>query len=226
MLQSPLPRDSPLHDGECGKHSTISPSRRLGHFHRSCGYLFPHTHPHRLPKMSSISDSGHYITIPGTVVWPFSSTLGILQDYDRDQNAGTCNGHHVSGQPNSTPVTTHPQEIERPCRHSVMPFPDVRYRIVSTSIYLLSTDTGMGNPIIGSVCNEVKWRIFTAWCNIQHINPLLATESVVSDFLFHLHTEKHLAISTMAGYQMAIANTLCATCGVEVGRNSAMKLLL
>ena len=49
---------------------------------------------------------------------------------------------------------------------------------------------------------ESKWRIFTAWCNIQHINPLSATESVVSDFLLHLHTEKHLAISTMAGYQM------------------------
>ena len=63
----------------------ISPSKRLRHFHRSCGYLFPHTHPHRLPKMSSISDSGHHIPIPGTVVWPFSSTLGILQDYDRDQ---------------------------------------------------------------------------------------------------------------------------------------------
>ena len=31
------------------------------------------------------TDSGHYIPIPGTAVWPFSSTLGILQDYDRDQ---------------------------------------------------------------------------------------------------------------------------------------------
>ena len=85
VLQSPLPRDSPLHDGECGKHSAISPSRRMGHFHRSCGYLFPHTHPQRLPKMSSISDSGHHIPIPGTAVWPFSSILGIYQDYDRDQ---------------------------------------------------------------------------------------------------------------------------------------------
>ena len=50
VLQSPLSRDSPLHDGECGKHSAISPSRCLGHFHRSCRYLFPHTHPQRLPK--------------------------------------------------------------------------------------------------------------------------------------------------------------------------------
>ena len=93
LISQLLPRDSPLHDGECGKHSTISPSRRLGHFHRSCGCLFPHTHPYRLPKMSSISDSGHHIPIPGTTVWPFSSTLGIHQDYDRDQNAGTRDGH-------------------------------------------------------------------------------------------------------------------------------------
>ena len=28
-------RDSPLHDGECRKHSAISPSISLGHFHRS-----------------------------------------------------------------------------------------------------------------------------------------------------------------------------------------------
>ena len=274
---------------------------------------------------------------------------------------------HVSGQPNSTPGTTHPREIERPCRHSVTPFPDVRYRMVSTSICLPSTDTGMGSPIIGSVCIKVesqtsticvpcsrsishgsrysvnelectmgiriattssvttgaregptwpvqtdprcptlapgdlvpttlrdvgtistpdtqhssviipalrsdpsryvqfptthvegirdtlcsrdlsvdvvsrvsrpklestlaiyksKWRIFTAWCNIQHINPLSATESVVLDILLHLHTENHLAISTIAGYQMPITNTLRAISGAEVGRNPALKSLL
>ena len=73
---------------------------------------------------------------------------------------------------------------------------------------------------------ESKWRIFTAWCNIQHINPLSATESVMSDFLFHLHTEKHLAISTIAGYQMAVANTIRATSSAEVRRNPALKSLL
>ena len=57
----------------------------------------------------------------------------------------------------------------------------------------------------------------TAWCNIQHINPLSASESVVSDFLLHLHTEKQLAISTIAGYQMAIANTIRATSSAKVG---------
>ena len=60
--------------------------------------------------------------------------------------------------------------------------------------------------------SESKWRIFTAWCNIQHINPLSASESVVSDFLLHLHTEKHLAISTIAV--------------AEIGRNPALKSLL
>ena len=102
VLKSPLPRDSPLHDGECGNHSPISPLRRLGHFHRSCGYLFPHTHPQRLPKMSSISDSGHHIPIPGTAVWSFSSTLGINQDFDRDQNAGTRDRHQSLSVPGSS----------------------------------------------------------------------------------------------------------------------------
>ena len=45
LISHLLPRDSPLPDGECRKHSAISPSRCLGHFHRSCGYLFPHIHP-------------------------------------------------------------------------------------------------------------------------------------------------------------------------------------
>ena len=76
------------------------------------------------------------------------------------------------------------------------------------------------------VIYESKWRIFTAWCNIQHINPFSATESVVSDFLLHLHTEKHMAISTIAGYQIANASTLRATSGAEVGRNPALKSLL
>ena len=36
--------------------------------------------------MSSISNSGHHIPIfPITAVWPFASTLGIHQYYDRDQ---------------------------------------------------------------------------------------------------------------------------------------------
>ena len=73
---------------------------------------------------------------------------------------------------------------------------------------------------------ESKWRIFTAWCNIQHICSLSATESVVSDLFIHLHTEKHLGISTIAGYQMAITNSLRATSGAEVGRNPALKSLL
>ena len=45
-----LPRYSSLHDGECKKYSEISPSRHLGHFHRSCGCLFPYTLPQRLRK--------------------------------------------------------------------------------------------------------------------------------------------------------------------------------
>ena len=58
---------------------------------------------------------------------------------------------HVSGQPDSTPGTTHPREIERSCRHPVTPYPDVRYRMVA-----LNSDTGMGNLLTGSVYNKVE----------------------------------------------------------------------
>ena len=73
---------------------------------------------------------------------------------------------------------------------------------------------------------ESKWRIFSTWGITQQVNPLSATESVVSDVLLHLHTEKQLAISTIEGYQLAIANTLRATSDVEVGRNPSLKSLL
>ena len=53
----------------------------------------PISHPQRLPKMSLSSDLGHHIPIPGTAVRPFSSTLAIQQDYDKDQNAGKRDGH-------------------------------------------------------------------------------------------------------------------------------------
>ncbi|KAI0223810.1 hypothetical protein LSAT2_025069 [Lamellibrachia satsuma] len=62
---------------------------------------------------------------------------------------------------------------------------------------------------------ECKWRIFSTWCITQQVNPLLATENVVSDFLLHLHTEKQLAISTIEGYQMALPSTLHTTSDVE-----------
>ena len=62
----------------------------------------------------------------------------------------------VSVQPNSASGIAHPGEIERPCRHPVTPFPDVRYRMVYIPSCFPSTDSGMGNPIIGYVCNEVE----------------------------------------------------------------------
>ena len=63
---------------------------------------------------------------------------------------------HVLGQPDSTSGKTHPWEIERSCRYPVAPYPDVRYRMVTAPTCLLSTDTGMENPLTGSVYNKVE----------------------------------------------------------------------
>ena len=57
------------------------------------------------------------------------------------------------------------------------------------------------------------------------MDPLSSSESVVSNVLLNHQTDKHLAISTIAGFQMGIAS-LRATAGVEVGRNPALKSLL
>ena len=91
LISHLLPRDSPLPDGECRKHSAISPSRCLGHFHRSCGYLFPHTHP-QVTK--------HFFDFR---LWtPYTNSrhcrLVFLQhqDYDRDQNVVHVIGINLS----------------------------------------------------------------------------------------------------------------------------------
>ena len=63
---------------------------------------------------------------------------------------------HVSGQLDNAPGTTHAQEITLSCRHPVAPYPDVRYRMVYAPICVMSTDTGMGNILTGSVHNKVE----------------------------------------------------------------------
>ena len=73
---------------------------------------------------------------------------------------------------------------------------------------------------------ESKWRIFYTWCITQQVNPLSATESVVSDVLHYLYTEKQLAMFTIEGYQMAIPSTLRATSDVELRQNPSLKSLL
>ena len=58
------------------------------------------------------------------------------------------------------------------------------------------------------------------WCSQRKVDPFTASVAVVGDFLLHL------AISTLEGYRMAIANTLRATSNVEVGRCDTLKALI
>ena len=69
---------------------------------------------------------------------------------------------------------------------------------------------------------ESKWRRFVGWCSQRKVDPFTASVAVVGDFLLHLFDQK-LAISTLEGYRMAIANTLRATSNVEVGRCATLK---
>ena len=63
------------------------------------------------------------------------------------------------------------------------------------------------------------------WCSQWKVDPFTASVAVVGDFLLHLFDQK-LAISTLEGYRMAIANTLRATSNVEVGRCDTLKALI
>ena len=64
---------------------------------------------------------------------------------------------------------------------------------------------------------ESKWIRFVGWCSQRKVDPYTASVAVVGDFLLHLFDQK-LAISTLEGYRMSIANTLRAMSNVEVGR--------
>ena len=63
---------------------------------------------------------------------------------------------------------------------------------------------------------ESKWRRFVRWCGQRETDPCSASAVVVDDFILHLFDEG-MAISTIEGCRMAIASTLRATYGAEVG---------
>ena len=72
---------------------------------------------------------------------------------------------------------------------------------------------------------ESKWRRFVRWCGQRETDPCSASAVVVGDFILHLFDEG-MAISTIEGYRMAIASTLRATCGAEVGRCDTLAALV
>ena len=59
-----------------------------------------------------------------SIIMSYINKLGTAVQTDQEATP------HVSGQPDSAPGMTHLREIERSCRHPVLPCPDVRYRIV------------------------------------------------------------------------------------------------
>jgi len=71
-----------------------------------------------------------------------------------------------------------------------------------------------------------KWKGFSDWCDKRKADPFKATGPVVADFLCYLHQDKHLALSTIEGYKTAIAGTLRAVSGIELGKNSDIGSLL
>ena len=55
---------------------------------------------------------------------------------------------------------------------------------------------------------DLKWNLFSRWCRIRVINPVMASSGNVEDFLLHMIQEKKRQVSTVKGYISTISNTL------------------
>jgi hypothetical protein len=72
---------------------------------------------------------------------------------------------------------------------------------------------------------ESKWRKFTVWCGAREIDPLHPTIPQVASFLLALHAE-NLKPSTIDGYRSAIATTIRATGGPDLGHDPQLTSLI
>lgn len=56
-----------------------------------------------------------------------------------------------------------------------------------------------------------KWKLFESYCRERDINPFFASKAIVADFMLFLHTQRHLALSTILSYRSAIGHILSLT---------------
>ena len=64
---------------------------------------------------------------------------------------------------------------------------------------------------------DLKWNIFSRWCHIREIDPVMASPGNVADFLLHMFQEKKCQVSTVKGYRSTISNTLKFKSGQNIG---------
>ena len=64
---------------------------------------------------------------------------------------------------------------------------------------------------------DLKWNIFSSWCRIREIDPVMASPGNIADFLLHMFQEKKCQVSTVKGYRSTISYTLKFESGQNTG---------
>ena len=72
---------------------------------------------------------------------------------------------------------------------------------------------------------EGKWNVFGAWYSGRNVDPLHASKANIAYCLWFLKDVKGLCLSKM-GLRYAIASTLHAVTGLEVGKAPSISSLL
>ena len=73
---------------------------------------------------------------------------------------------------------------------------------------------------------DLKWNIFSRWCRIREIDPVMASPGNVADFLLHMFQEKKCQVSTVKGYRSTISNTLKFKSGQNIGSDPIISELI
>jgi hypothetical protein len=73
---------------------------------------------------------------------------------------------------------------------------------------------------------ESKWRKFTVWCSQREIDPITPSVPQVADFLLSLHNTDNLKPGTIDGYRSAIATTIRAVGGPDLGHDPQLTSLI
>ena len=77
-----------------------------------------------------------------------------------------------------------------------------------------------------SAIYKSKWNIFSSYCRTKRIDPFLASDPQISEFLIYLFKDKKLAHKTLEGYRTAIAEPIRLKSGKDISKSMFLTRLL
>ena len=88
-----LPSHLHFQDGDCGMHSSISKTGRMGLLNRHKGRVFPCSYPSKLSKIPSVSDPKRHFSVSCSSLWGSHGSARIHNDRKRSQTSSLFNGN-------------------------------------------------------------------------------------------------------------------------------------